>query len=223
MPTGDVMCRFGVVPDNAHFDSSLLRYRKNLMLDDAIDHLEEHQAYIAIYNPENDAGYRPVIEGLLGEIAVATKPFEHCINGYSSYIFISARDSVTPYHMDREMNFLFQIRGRKTVRLWNPNDDVVMSPVERDHLFTVCNDARNWMRGRCASSSNPVWACTTRSSRRIWYLPDPSCRSRWRSPSAPRALTTGAMRTGSTSRCAGWGFRPGGWAGPNGSTRPRRE
>lgn len=55
MPPGDVMCRFGVVPDNAHFDSSLLRYRKNLTLDDAIDHLEEHQAHIAIYNPENDA------------------------------------------------------------------------------------------------------------------------------------------------------------------------
>ena len=108
MPTGDVMCRFGVVPDNADFDSSLLCYRKNLTRDDAIDHLDERHAYVAIYNPENDADYRPVIEGLLGEIAVATEPFEHCINGYSSYIFISARGSVTPYHMDREMNFLFQ-------------------------------------------------------------------------------------------------------------------
>ena len=142
MPTGDVMCRFGVVPDNADFDSSLLGYRKNLTRDDAIDHLDERHAYVAIYNPENDADYRPVIEGLLGEIAVATEPFEHCINGYSSYIFISARGSVTPYHMDREMTFLFQIRGRKSARLWDPNDDAVMSPAERDHLFTPCNDAR---------------------------------------------------------------------------------
>lgn len=37
-----------------------------------------------------------MIEGLLGEIAVATEPFEHFINWHLSYIFISARDSVTP-------------------------------------------------------------------------------------------------------------------------------
>ena len=142
MPTENVMYRFGVIPDDAHFDTSLLRYRKNLTLEDAIERLEEKQAYIALYNPENDAAYRSVIEGLLGEIAVATDPFEHCINWYSSYIFISANGSVTPYHMDREMNFLFQIRGRKTTRLWDPNDDRVMSPAQRDHLFTPRSDAR---------------------------------------------------------------------------------
>ena len=142
MPAADVKHRFGVVPDDAHFDSSLAHYRKDLTLDDAIEHLEERQAYIAIYNPENDAEYRPVIEGLLGEIAVATERFESCINWYSTYIFISARDSVTPYHMDREMNFLFQIRGRKTARLWDPNDDAVMSPAARDHLFSYGDDAR---------------------------------------------------------------------------------
>ena len=56
MPTGDVMCRFGVVPDNSDFDSSLLGYRKNLTRDDAIDHLDERQAYVAIYNPKTMPG-----------------------------------------------------------------------------------------------------------------------------------------------------------------------
>jgi len=27
---------------------------------------------------------------------------------------------ITPYQMDREMNFLLQIRGTKTVPLWDP-------------------------------------------------------------------------------------------------------
>jgi Cupin-like domain len=142
MPPSEVRHRFGVVPDDAHFDSSLANYRAGLTLDDAIEHLEERKAYIVIYNPETDAEYQPVIEGLLGEIGWATRSFEHCINWYSTYIFISSQHSVTPYHMDREMNFLLQIRGNKTARLWDPNDDAVMTCAERDHLFNSGNDAR---------------------------------------------------------------------------------
>jgi hypothetical protein len=100
------------------------------------------QAYIAIYNAETDAEYRPVIESLLGEIAGHTEPIEPGLNWYSTYIFITARDSVTPYHMDREMNFLLQIRGTKTVKLWDPYDDDVMSPVVKDQLLADRNEPR---------------------------------------------------------------------------------
>lgn len=40
------------------------------------------------------------------------------------------------------MNFLLQIRGRKTAQLGDPNDDQVMSPAECDHLFSHDEDAR---------------------------------------------------------------------------------
>lgn len=136
LPAKQVPFRFGVVPDDADFDDSLARFRGALTLDDALDHLEQHQAYIAIYNAEADATYRPVIEGLLGEIAGHTERIEPGLNWYSTYVFISARDSVTPYHMDREMNFLLQIRGSKTVKLWDPCDDEIMSPIEKDKLLS---------------------------------------------------------------------------------------
>ncbi|MEO7730158.1 MAG: transcription factor jumonji JmjC domain-containing protein, partial [Kofleriaceae bacterium] len=103
LPAEQVPYRFGVVPDDAEFDSSLRRFRGELTLEDAISHLEARQAYLAIYNAETDAEYRPVIESLLGEIARQSEPIEPGLNWYSTYIFITARDSVTPYHMDREM------------------------------------------------------------------------------------------------------------------------
>jgi len=135
LPAPQVPFRFGVVPDDAEFDSSLRRFRGELTLDDALDHLEARQAYVAIYNAETDPEYRPVIEGLLGEIAGHTEPIEPGLNWYSTYIFLTARDSVTPYHMDREMNFLLQIRGGKTVKLWDPFDDEIMTPVDKDQLL----------------------------------------------------------------------------------------
>jgi hypothetical protein len=148
MPAQAVKHRFGTVPADTHFDSSIERFRGELTLDDAIEPLVEKRAYIAIYNPENDPEYRPAIEGFLAEIGLAAQPFERFFNWYSTYVFISAHDAVTPYHMDREMNFLLQIAGRKTVRLWDPNDDVVMRPEQRDHLFSFDPDARpGWHDG----------------------------------------------------------------------------
>jgi len=142
LPAASVKYRVGSVPGNTHFDSSIERFRGDLTLDDALDHLVDKRAYVALYNPETDPEYRPAIEGFLAEIGLAARPFERFFNWYSTYVFISAHDAVTPYHMDREMNFLLQIAGRKTVQLWDPRDDVVMRPEQRDHLFSFDPDAR---------------------------------------------------------------------------------
>jgi hypothetical protein len=142
LPPESLKVRSGVVPVDTHFDSSLGRYCGGLTLADATEQLVEKQAYIAVYNPEQDPVYRPVIEGLLAEIGLATRAHERFFNWYSTYIFISAHGAVTPYHMDREMNFLLQVRGNKTVQLWDPHDDGVMRPEQRDHLFSHDEDAR---------------------------------------------------------------------------------
>jgi Cupin-like domain len=135
LPRNQVPYRFGIVPADAEFDTSLERYRGQLTLDDAIEHTEEKQAYIAIYNAETDPEYQPVIEGFLGEIAAQTERIEPGLNWYSTYIFITSHDSVTPYHMDREMNFLLQVRGTKTVKLWDPRDPEIMTPAQKDQLL----------------------------------------------------------------------------------------
>ena len=84
------MHRFGVVPINTDFDKSLATFRKSLTLDDALDAMEERQAYVVVNNPENDREYRPIIEGLLGELACCTDSLEPYMNWYSTYLFISA-------------------------------------------------------------------------------------------------------------------------------------
>jgi hypothetical protein len=142
MPLNAVKYRFGVIPIDSHFDTSIERYQQGLTREDAIDRLEETRAYIALYNPESDAEYKPVIEGLLGELGLALRSRERSFNWYSTYVFISAHDAVTPYHMDREMNFLLQVRGTKTVQLWDPRDDSVMQPAQRDALFSFSQDFR---------------------------------------------------------------------------------
>jgi hypothetical protein len=37
--------------------------------------------------------------------------------------------------MDREMNFLLQVRGTKMVKLWDPRDPEIMTPAQKDQLL----------------------------------------------------------------------------------------
>ncbi|HUN90862.1 MAG TPA: cupin-like domain-containing protein [Burkholderiaceae bacterium] len=134
-PSDAINYRIGRIPIDSHFDASFTK--RDLSLAEALDRIEETQAWIAIFNPERDPEYRPVIEGLVGEVALQTERLDPGMNWYSTYIFISAKDSVTPYHMDREMNFLLQVRGTKLVQLWDPADDDIMSPADRDRLMAT--------------------------------------------------------------------------------------
>ncbi len=135
MPSEGILYRIGNIPGDAELESSYDRYKHGLTLEETLDHFEEKQAYICINNPELDAEFRPVIEGMLAEVAAQIDSLDPWISWYSTYIFISTRNSVTPYHMDREMNFLLQIRGTKTVHLWDPSDNEIMTPAQKDLLL----------------------------------------------------------------------------------------
>lgn len=127
--------RQGKVPVQEDFARSFDHYPASCTLDEALDDLQGRQAYVVITNAERDAEYRIVLQEMLGEIALATAALDPGITWYSTYIFLSSRGSLTPYHMDREMNFLLQIRGDKCVRLWDPRDDEVMTPAQKDELL----------------------------------------------------------------------------------------
>ncbi|RZL89924.1 MAG: transcription factor jumonji JmjC domain-containing protein [Variovorax sp.] len=142
LPREQVKYRVGAIPGDTNFDASFTRFSEGLTLDDVLERFEESKAYICVYNPERDPAYRPVLEGLLAEIAAGIEAIDPVITWYSTYIFISTRDSVTPYHMDREMNYLLQIRGEKTAYLWNPRDDEVMTPAEKDRLLADFDSRR---------------------------------------------------------------------------------
>ncbi|WP_198670155.1 hypothetical protein [Dyella sp. C9] len=135
LPREQMLVRMGRIPGDATFETSYEKYRQGMHLEDVLERFEELGSYLCINNPERDASYRPLIEGLLGEVAAQTEPLDPTMSWYSSYVFISAQDSVTPYHMDREMNFLLQVRGQKTVYLWDQDDDEIMSAEQKDHLL----------------------------------------------------------------------------------------
>jgi hypothetical protein len=135
LPREQVVCRLGRMRMDSDFDDSFNPGDDSPRLDSALEDIEGTGAYIYVRNPECDPEYRPLIERLLAEVAWNTRNIDPQIRWYSAYLFISAFDSTTPYHMDREMNFLLQIRGEKTVLLWDQNDPDVMTHAQKDALL----------------------------------------------------------------------------------------
>ena len=135
LPTGQVRFRHGAIPGDADFDESYRRHGKGLTLDAVLDDFEGLRAYACLYNPERDAEFRPLTDRLLADVAVACAEVGDAVTWYSSYVFLSTEASVTPYHMDREMNFLLQVQGCKDDWLWDPNDPAVLTEAQKDALL----------------------------------------------------------------------------------------
>ena len=73
---------------------------------------------------EQDAEYGQLLDQCLDAVAVQAKVPRMLRR--EGFIFLSSPNAVTPFHLDPEHNFLLQIRGSKTVSMWDRDDRLVL-------------------------------------------------------------------------------------------------
>jgi hypothetical protein len=121
MPMGK--CRF-MARDTTQ-SSKFLHSDKNpegLEIEEVFRRIEEPGSWIALYNVEIDPEYDLLLRQALGTVRHLIDPQEPGIYNLNGFMFISAPPSATPFHIDRENNFWLQIRGRKTINVWDAAD-----------------------------------------------------------------------------------------------------
>jgi hypothetical protein len=136
-PAGDVLHRIGKVPVDAQLDDAHLKHPLRHSLRDTLDNFDALKAVVTINFPENDPRYRPLVQEVIAEVKRAIEPLGETMTWYATYVFLSTPGSLTPYHMDRELNFLLQVEGRKRVQLWDPWDQRVMTTQQVEELFAL--------------------------------------------------------------------------------------
>lgn len=99
---------------------------------ETLDRIREAGAWLSLPSVQTDELYRGFVGQVLDDIApvVEAKDPGMCYRG--GFIFITSPQTTTPFHIDREHNFILQIQGRKTIYVWEPNDLVVVSHSARD-------------------------------------------------------------------------------------------
>lgn len=94
--------------------------------EETVRRIEDNKSWIVLKYVEELPEYRALLEQCLADIEDHTKRALRGIHAKQAFIFISSPGSVTPYHIDQEHNFLLQIRGQKTIHIWDPDDRVAM-------------------------------------------------------------------------------------------------
>jgi hypothetical protein len=106
-----------------------------LSTEETIRQIEECKSWMVIKQVENDPLYRELLDYCLDEIQQLSEPLEPGMCKREGFIFVSSPNAVTPYHMDPEYNFLLQIKGRKTVHMFDGTDPAIVSPKEREEFM----------------------------------------------------------------------------------------
>jgi hypothetical protein len=108
--------------------------RNGLSAGETIRRIETCRSWLVLKDVQAAPEYAALLERCLAEVRTARKL--KYMTDRAAFIFVSSPGAVTPYHMDPEENFLLQVRGRKTMHVWDPADRTVLSEQELERFFT---------------------------------------------------------------------------------------
>jgi hypothetical protein len=97
--------------------------------------LSSTQSWIILRHLESIPRYNILMNQLLNELMVSDIQLSNQYFNPASFIFISSPNFVTPFHIDPEHNFLFQITGEKQVLVNDAFIDPIISSSEIEDFY----------------------------------------------------------------------------------------
>ena len=108
--------------------------RNGLSAHETIRRIESCRSWLVLKDVQTAPEYAALLQQLLAEVSASGS--RRCMADRQAFIFVSSPGAVTPYHMDPEENFLLQVRGHKTMHVWDGADRSVLSEQELERFFT---------------------------------------------------------------------------------------
>jgi oxalate decarboxylase/phosphoglucose isomerase-like protein (cupin superfamily) len=121
------------------FNDAPRAYRNRRSAVETIGHLQQADAWISLLNVQTDPIYRTLVDEVLDQLKPQVERVDPGMCYRAGWIFMASPGTVTPFHFDVEHNFIFQLRGRKTLYVWDPDDTEAASEHARD-MFHARHD-----------------------------------------------------------------------------------
>jgi hypothetical protein len=109
--------------------------QNGLSVEATIQRIEECNSWMVLKNVERVPEYDRLLSDCLAELAATGHPAARTVLGREAFVFISSPGSVTPYHIDPELNFLLQVRGIKTMTVFPADDRTLLSELELERFY----------------------------------------------------------------------------------------
>lgn len=109
--------------------------KNGLSAEETIRRIEECSSWMVLKRVDQDPEYRELLDLCLDQIQRLSEPLDAGMYDRAAAVFVSSPNAVTPYHLDHEYNFLAQIRGLKTLHVFDPRDRTLLSEDELERYF----------------------------------------------------------------------------------------
>lgn len=103
----------------------------------------ERPAWVLLRQIQQDPPYAALLDELLDQIKPFSEPLRPGMFQREGFLFISHHEAVTPFHFDPEHNFLLQVRGRKTVHMWDAANRGVLPEEALDSFYADVRSNRD--------------------------------------------------------------------------------
>ncbi len=105
-------------------------------LQDTLAHMDSTDSLVLLKGLAQDPQYAPIFRRLLAWVTERVGPaLADDISIARATLVVSSPHRVTPYHIDAETNFLFQIRGEKQVSVFEPQDRSLLTHAELERFY----------------------------------------------------------------------------------------
>jgi Cupin-like domain len=112
---------------------------------EALDQLSGGDTWIILKSAHKDPACGALLAQCIAEITrLSSRELASRIKSHVLSIILSSPRRVTPYHMDGECNFLFQIRGSKTIYVFDGNDRSVVTEQELERYWNSDRNAADY-------------------------------------------------------------------------------
>jgi hypothetical protein len=133
LPEGCIRYGSGEVPVATQLYSGP---RTGLSVAETLKRIEACRSWMVLKFVEQDPAYGALLDACLDEVETLSAPLAPGMFQRAGFIFVSSPGSVTPYHLDPEYNFLLQVRGGKTVSMFDAADRSILSDEELESYYS---------------------------------------------------------------------------------------
>ncbi|QOD92020.1 cupin-like domain-containing protein [Lysobacter sp. CW239] len=96
--------------------------------------IQDAKAWMSLLNVQVDPLYRVLVGDVLDGVQARVGHRDPGMCYRAGWIFVTSPRTVTPFHFDKEHNFILQVSGKKRIYVWDHTDTVVASEQARDRF-----------------------------------------------------------------------------------------
>lgn len=111
----------------------------SLSVADTIAGIAHNDSLVMLKHVEEDSVFGPLLQQIFDDLLESAGPrVRDDVIVRRGTILIASPGRITAYHLDADMNFLFQVAGNKTISVFDQTDRAVVSEAELERYF--CGD-----------------------------------------------------------------------------------